>query len=117
MGNAKQYATEIEHILCKVFDCKRFGFGGIVDSDFIRKNPFIAIASGLAFIYAEDSSKKCEIDLYLEKYSYYLKYDLDMLIRASDGKIEPNWDYDQEEYGSGEEIVKSIIADLEVITE
>lgn len=115
MSSAKQYATEIEHILCSVFDCDRYGFGGIVDSDFVRANPYVAIASGLAFKYAKDLSKEDVINSYLGEYGFYLKYDLDTLVKASNGEIVPGWEYDQGKYDSGEEIVKSIINALQEI--
>lgn len=115
MSSAKQYATEIEHILCNVFDCNRYGFGGIVDSDVIKTNPYVAIASGLAFKYAEDLSKADMINSYIGEYGFYLKFDLDTLIKASNGEIAPGWEYDRKKYDSGEDIIKSIINALEEI--
>jgi len=66
------YAVEIEHILCNVFDCDRNGFGGIVDADYIDRNPYSAISCALAFYYNNSSDvNKLFITKYLENYSFY----------------------------------------------
>ena len=56
-AHAQGYAVSIEHILCNVFECERLGFSGIVNSDFIRKQPFSSIACGLR-LYMQLPQKK-----------------------------------------------------------
>jgi len=91
------YAIEIEHILCEIFECDRFGFGGIVDADFIESGMIVGIASALATFYKNvDSSKKRAIDEYLNKYNFYRDKRIDAII---------------EEYGEVE--MEAIINDFE----
>ncbi|WP_039652366.1 hypothetical protein [Clostridium tyrobutyricum] len=59
-------AINIEHTICKILNCDRFGFGGYADADFIESNPIEPYLIGLAAIYA-NSAKKKEIDNFLEK--------------------------------------------------
>lgn len=33
VARSQSYAVEIEHILCKIFECERYGFGGVVNSE------------------------------------------------------------------------------------
>lgn len=56
---AQGYAVSIELEMRNVFECERFGFAGVVNSDFIRKNPLAAVLSTCGFIYAQvDDEKK-----------------------------------------------------------
>lgn len=66
------YAVKIEHILWKVFNCNRGGFGGIVNADYIDRNPYSAIACALAIYYLNntDENKKL-IDKFLGDYYFY----------------------------------------------
>lgn len=81
MMNGQSYAINIEHILCNVFECERFGFGGVVNSDFIRRQPFAAMLSGLGYLYANsDSEKKKLIENFIEKNSFYSKMSVDELL-------------------------------------
>lgn len=68
----QSYAVAIEHILWKVFNCERFGLGGIVNSDYIDGNPYSAIACALAVYYPNntDDNKKL-IDKFLGDYCFY----------------------------------------------
>ncbi len=80
-SRAQGYAINIEHILCNVFDCERFGFGGIVNSDFIRKQPFTAMACGLSFVYSTASDiKGIMIKKFIEDYSFFSEMSLDLLL-------------------------------------
>lgn len=81
MINGQSYAISIEHILCTVFTCERFGFGGVVNSDFIRRQPFAAMLSGLGYLYANsDSVKKKLIENFIEKNSFYSNMSIDDLL-------------------------------------
>ena len=80
MLKAQGYAVEIEMILRSIFNCERFGFGGQINSDAIRKHPFLSMTQGLAFIYAASENKREEIDNFLEEFSFYSDFSLDELL-------------------------------------
>lgn len=80
MIKAQGYAVEIEMILRSIFKCERFGFGGQVNSDAIRKHPFLSITQGLAFIYATSESKRKEIDKFIDDFNFYSDFSLDELL-------------------------------------
>lgn len=80
MIKAQGYAVEIEMILRSIFKCERFGFGGQVNSDAIRKHPFLSMTQGLAFIYATSESKRKEIDKFIDDFSFYSDFSLDELL-------------------------------------
>ncbi len=77
---AQGYATEIEHILWDIFNCERYGFGGQVNSDKIRRHPFLSITQGLAYLYALHPEKQSQIEEYIEAYSFYSRFSLDDLL-------------------------------------
>ena len=77
---AQGYAVEIEHILWKIFECERCGFGGQVTSDKIRRHPFLSITQGLAYLYALQPEKRKDIDNYIESFSFYSNLSLDDLL-------------------------------------
>ena len=80
-ASAQSYAVSVEHILCNVFNCERFGFGGIVNSDYIRKHPYAAMTSGLAYIYATaNSAKKSEITKFAEDFNFFSDMSFDELL-------------------------------------
>lgn len=69
MFKANDYAFQIEVTLRAIFKCNRYGIGGIVDADFIEKQPFIAIAFALGNYYNKiDISFKDKIDDFFKKY-------------------------------------------------
>lgn len=78
---AQGYAVSIEHDMERVFKCERFGFGGVVNSDYIRRNPLAAILATCGFIYAKvDSEKKMQIEKFVEDTSFYWEMSLDELL-------------------------------------
>lgn len=80
MIKAQGYAVEIEIILRNIFKCERFGFGGQINSDAIRKHPFLSMTQGLAFIYATSESKREEIDKFIDDFCFYSDFSLDELL-------------------------------------
>lgn len=80
MMKAQGYAVEIEMILRNIFKCNRFGFGGQVNSDAIRKHPFLSMTQGLAFLYATEESKREKIDEFIDSFSFYSDMSLDKLL-------------------------------------
>lgn len=77
---AQGYAVEIEMILRNIFKCERFGFGGQVNSDAIRKHPYLSMTQGLAFLYATEEIKRKQIDKFVDEFSYYSDFSLDELL-------------------------------------
>lgn len=78
---AQGYAVSIEHDMERIFKCKRFGFAGVVNSDFIRRNPLAAILATCGFIYANvDYDKKMQIEKFIEDTSFYWELSLDELL-------------------------------------
>ena len=80
MMKSQGYAVEIEMILRSIFKCEQLGFGGQVNSDAIRKHPFLSMTQGLAFIYATSESKRKEIDKFIDDFSFYSDFSLDELL-------------------------------------
>lgn len=77
---AQGYAVEIEMILFNIFKCDRFGFGGQVNSDIIRKHPYLSMTQGLAFPYAIEENKRKQIDKFVDEFSFYSNVSLDELL-------------------------------------
>ena len=77
---AQGYAVEIEMILRNIFKCDRFGFGGQVNSDAIRKHPYLSMTQGLAFLYATEETKRKKIDKFVDEFSFYSDMSLDELL-------------------------------------
>lgn len=80
MMKAQGYAVEIEMILRNIFKCDRFGFGGQVNSDAIRKHPYLSMTQGLAFLYATEENKRKQIDKFVDEFSFYSDMSLDELL-------------------------------------
>ena len=76
---AQGFAVEIEMILRNIFKCDRFGFGGQVNSDAIRKHPYLSMTQGLAFLYATEENKRKQVDRFVDEFSYYWDMRLDDL--------------------------------------
>lgn len=113
MTNGQTYAVQIEHILCKVFACERFGFAGIANSDFIRSKPFTAIASGLAYLYATaDDAKKNSIEIFISNYSFYLELSIDELLSFESSSKEINGITMELEFDNGRLAIEKIITDF-----
>ena len=51
LKNYSGYVAKIESAVCEVFDCSRFGFGGLVNTDFIEKCPYTTIVMTVAKYY------------------------------------------------------------------
>ncbi len=67
MFKPHDYAQQIEVTLKALFKRDRFEIGGIVDANFIERNPFIAIAFALGNFYNKaDTTFKNRIDEFFE---------------------------------------------------
>jgi len=120
-GNAtmrsQSYAVSIEHILRRVFECDRCGFGGIANSDYIRKHPCAAMFSCLAYLYANASSeKRVEIEKFIEDHLLYADMSIDFLLSfenasKTDGAMTIELDCE-----NGEIALQKIISEFDQIT-
>lgn len=77
---SQSWAVDIEHLLSVIFKCERFGFGGIINSDYIRKHPMQSLYIGLAYIYAIDSSKHSEIEKFIQDNRFFDDWSIDTLL-------------------------------------
>ena len=77
---AQGLAGEIEFILRDIFVCERFGFGGQVNSDRIRRHPYLSMVQGLAYIYALNPRKREAIEEFVERFSFYENMHMDELL-------------------------------------
>lgn len=110
---AQGYAVSIEHILCDVFNCERFGYGGIVNSDFIRKQPFTAMGCGFSFIYAlAKNDKQKEIIAFIDDYSFFSEMSLDTLLSFDSTTKNINGITIEISHRNGQEAVKKMIEDF-----
>ena len=110
MANGQSYAINIEHILSNVFRCERFGFGGVVNSDFIRRQPFTAVLSGIAFIYATaGEEKQLEIEKFIEEFSFYSKMSIDDLLSFDTSEKVLNGITIDINYENGEKAIEDMI--------
>jgi hypothetical protein len=113
IGSAQGYATSIEHILCNVYQCERFGFGGIVNSDFIRKQPFTAMVCGLSFVYSNaTNNKQIEIEKFITEYSFFSEMSLDLLLSFDTSKKDINGITFEINFENGERAVEKMIEDF-----
>lgn len=116
MINGQNYAIRLEHILCKIFKCERFGFGGIVNSDFIRRQPFAAMTAGLACIYANsDINKQREIEEFEEKIIFYFRFSIDDLLAFKNASKEIDGTLYQIEYKDGKEAIETLIGEFDEV--
>lgn len=113
-GNAvmrsQSYAVAIEHILGNIFGCERFGFGGVVNSDYIRKQPFAALFCGLACLYPNsDSEKKNRIEKFIEDHMFYVDMSIDFLLSFETNSKTQDITTIEIDFNNGEEALQSII--------
>lgn len=110
---AQSCAIDIEHILCNIYKCDRNGFGGIVDSDFVREQPFTAMACGLSFIYGTaNEDKKKEIEGFITEYYFFRKMSLDLILSFETSTKEIEGILMEISFKNGKEAADSIIKDF-----
>ena len=69
MFKANDYAFQIEVTIRAMFNCEKYGMGGIADANFIQKQPFVAISLVLGNFYNKvDISYKEKIEDFIGKY-------------------------------------------------
>ena len=78
---AQSYAVDIEHVMRKVFECERFGFSGIVNSDFILKNTLSPIIETCWYKYSlVNEQGKNQIEAFINDTEFYWEMSLDDLL-------------------------------------
>lgn len=66
---AKNESVSIEHTIRNVFNCNRFGIGGLADCDAILHHPITCMVATLTYIYANTNKSKQEcITTFIEEY-------------------------------------------------
>jgi hypothetical protein len=114
MINPQMYAIDIEHILCDIFNCERYGFGGAVNSDTIRKHPYLSMTQGLAYLYANaDGQKKKKIDKFIDDYSFYSDMSIDELLSFETNSKQVGITTYEIEKSNGKEQMEYIIEQFE----
>ena len=107
---SQSYAVEIEHILGNIFNCERFGFGGVVNSDYIRRQPFAALFCGLACLYPNSTPEKREcIEEFINNHMFYSDMTIDYLLSFETDTQTEGIATIQIDYENGEEALQSII--------
>ena len=102
---SQDYAMEIENVLKSFFKCNKHGFGYITNSNFIIYNPFCSIICGLSAKYqVANENLRSQIELYIKKYVFFSKMDINEIIEFSD--------YNQEG-----DLIDNIISELKQILE
>lgn len=113
---SQAFAIRIEHILRNVFECDRGGLGGIVNSDYIRKNPFAAMVAALAFIYKESNEgKRQTICKFIENHMFYSEMSIDYLLSFETSSKKEEGCTIELGHKNGEEALESIIAEFSAV--
>lgn len=115
---SQSYAVRIEHILCRIFSCERYGVGGIVNSDHIRKHPISSMIHAATYLYAKaDFKRKETIEKFIEDVTYYSEWSIDTLLSfETNEKVISGITYGLE-FGNGRQELEHIIEEFEKITE
>lgn len=107
---AQGYAVSMEHDMRRVFDCERFGFAGIVNSDFIRTNPLAAVLATCGFMYAKVNAKdKKEIEKFINDTRFYWEMSLDELLSFETSSKTIDKVTIELEYENGEKALEDIM--------
>ena len=117
MMKAQGYAVDIEHILRRIFDCDRYGFGGEVNSDAIRKHPFLSMTQGLAYLYAKEPQRRELIDKFINDFSFYAEFSLDDLLSFDENEKVIGIKHIQLQKENGLQEVEFIIEEFEKVLE
>lgn len=110
-AEAQAYAISMEHILCSVFKCERFGVAGVVNSDFIRRHPLTAVTATCTYILATaNSDKRKQIERFLSENTFYLEFTLDELLSFETSEKTIGITTYQLNYENGKEAIEDIIS-------
>ncbi len=96
--------------MSRVFGCERFGFAGIVNSDFIRRNSLAAVLATCGFIYAQVGSEdRTRIEKFIEDTSFYWQMSLDKLLSFETSSKTFELETIELEYENGEKALLDIM--------
>lgn len=110
MANPQSYAVQIEHTMRRAFDCDRSGVGGFVNSDYIRKHPFMALMCTLTFLCKNDDTHDVDIvSDFFEKFQYYGDWSIDQLLSFENNSAVISGSTYEIDYANGEEAIRAII--------
>ena len=116
----QSYALSIEDILRKVFSCNTSldTVGGIVNADYIRKNPIMSLVHASTYLYAEaDTDKRKSIEDFIDNTSIYNQFSIEDFF-SFEGKSKAidgiTYELDSE---NGKEELNNIIEEFKVIKE
>lgn len=84
--NSQEWAKQIEDIMAEIFDCDRFGMGGIVNSYYISEYPIHVMFCGLTYLYGMGLEEN-EIRAFFEKVSMYAPFSIDDFLRAKNQNV------------------------------
>ncbi|WP_252247110.1 hypothetical protein [Clostridium sp. ZBS4] len=86
-SKSQNYAINIEHKLCNIFNCDRLGIGGMANSDFIRPMPYGTMVATLMFLYKEkDIVSQKKIEKFINDYQFYSDQRIDEIIEKQGEK-------------------------------
>lgn len=104
------YAVSMEHDIRRVFNCERFGFAGVANSDFIRKNPLAAVLATCGFIYAKvNEQDKKIVEKFINDTSFYLEMSIDELLSFETSSKTIDKVTIELEYENGEKALEDIM--------
>lgn len=104
------YAVSMEYDIRRVFNCERFGFAGIANSDFIRKNPLAAVLATCGFIYAKvNEQDKKIVEKFINDTSFYLEMSIDELLSFETSSKTIDKVTIELEYENGEKALEDIM--------
>ena len=111
MTSAQNYAVRIEITMRDAFECGRFEIGGLVNSDCVKRNPFMAMMVTLAYLCDRGEAESTEIiSNFFERFCSYDKLSVDEILNLGENSKEST---DGNKYANGEEALKDIIACFE----
>ena len=116
MQNPQAYAVDIELIMRDYFNCDRFGVGGLVDSDYIRQNYFLAMMSTITYLYGRKETNDINVVAnFFKKFSYYGDWSIDQLLSFESSTQTINGLQYGIKYESGEKAMKAIIDEFSAV--
>lgn len=110
---SQSFAVCIEHTMRDAFECGRLGVNGLVNSDYIRFHPFLAIMCTLTFLCKHDEADDIRIvSDFFGKFQYYDELSIDELLSLKSNVGEIGGHKYEIEYDDGEKALQTMIAEF-----
>lgn len=110
---SQNFAVCIENIMRGAFECERLEAIDLVDSDYIRYHPFLAIMCTLTFLCKQDEADDIRIvSDFFNKFWGYDKLSIDELLSSECNTGEINGLEYESEYTDGEEVLQAMITEF-----